>query len=83
MLTLTLPTESKPLAVAKNEVLLVTNADLREPANVKCWPVQQEFEARLQEALITRFGYRARRAHPIRTERGRQRAERRNGMIMA
>lgn len=70
MLTLTLPAGSKPLAVEKNEVLLVTNADLRESANVKCWPVQQQFEARLQEVLITRFGYRAKRAHPIKTDRG-------------
>jgi hypothetical protein len=47
MLTLTLPDARPPLTVAKNEVLLVTNADLRESANVKCWPVQQQFEARL------------------------------------
>ena len=70
MLTLTLPGARPPLTVAKNEVLLVTNADLRESANVKCWPVQQQFEARLAEVLITRFGYRAKRAHPIKTERG-------------
>ncbi len=70
MLTLTLPDVRPPLRAAKNEVLLVTNADLRESANVKCWPVQQQFEARLQEALITRFGYRAKRAHPIKTDRG-------------
>ena len=70
MLTLTLPAASKPLAVDENEVVLVTNADLRESANVKCWPVQQQFEARLQEVLITRFGYRARRAHPVKSDRG-------------
>jgi len=70
MLTLTLPDARPPLTVAKNEVLLVTNADLRESANVKCWPVQQQFEARLAEVLITRFGYRAKRAHPLKTDRG-------------
>ncbi len=70
MLTLTLPDVRPPLTVAKNEVLLVTNADLRESANVKCWPVQQQFEARLSEVLITRFGYRAKRAHPLKTDRG-------------
>jgi hypothetical protein len=70
MLTLTLPDVHPPLTVAKNEVLLVTNADLRESANVKCWPVQQQFEARLAEVLITRFGYRAKRAHPLKTDRG-------------
>jgi len=70
MLTLTLPTESKPLAVAANEVVLVTNADLRESANVKCWPVQEQFEAKLQDVLRARFGYTARRAHPVKSDRG-------------
>ena len=70
MLTLTLPDVRPPLTVAKNEVLLVTNADLRESANIKCWPVQQQFEARLAEVLITRFGFRAKRAHPLKTDRG-------------
>ncbi len=70
MLTLTLPDARPPLTVANNEVLLVTNADLRESANVKCWPVQQQFETRLSEVLITHFGYRAKRAHPLKTDRG-------------
>jgi len=70
MLSLTLPAVRPPLRAAKNEVLLVTNADLRESANVKCWPVQQQFEARLADVLITRFGYRAQRAHPLKTDRG-------------
>ena len=70
MLTLTLPEVRTPVRVAPNEVLLVTNADLRESANTKCWPVQQQFEARLQEVLITRFGTRMRRAHPVKADQG-------------
>ena len=70
MLTLTLPEAPPPARTATNEVLLVTNADLRESANTKCWPVQQKFEARLQEVLITRFGYRMRRAHPVKGDKG-------------
>ena len=70
MLTLTLPETRAPQRVAANEVLLVTNADLRESANTMCWPVQQQFEAKLQEALITRFGTRMRRAHPIKPDKG-------------
>lgn len=63
MLTLTLP-ESKPLIkVGDKEVLLVTNADLRESANIECWPVQSKFETKLEDALASRFGYKARRAH--------------------
>jgi hypothetical protein len=70
MLTLTLPETRPPVRVAKNEVLLVTNADLRESANVNCWPVQQQFEARLTEVLRERFGHSVRRAHPIKPDKG-------------
>ncbi|WP_153110466.1 signal transduction protein [Propionivibrio limicola] len=70
MLTLNLP-ESKPLIKAgANEVLLVTNADLRESANVECWPVQHKFEAKLDHVLSDRFGVRARRAHLYKGDKG-------------
>jgi hypothetical protein len=70
MLKLTLP-ESKPLIKAgNNEVLLVTNADLRESANVECWPVQNKFEAKLQDALSSRFGVTAKRAHLYKGDKG-------------
>jgi hypothetical protein len=70
MLTLTLPELRPPMRLARNEVLLVTNADLRESANVNCWPVQQKFEARLTDVLRERFGYSVRRAHPIKPDKG-------------
>ena len=70
MLTLSLP-EAKPLITAgPNEVLLVTNADLRESANQECWPVQSKFEDKLQQALGSRFGYRAKRAHLFKGDKG-------------
>ncbi len=48
---------------------MVTNADLREPANVTCWPTQKSFEQRL-EAALEKLGYRMRRAHPVNESRG-------------
>ena len=70
MLTLTLP-ECKPLIKAGDqEVLLVTNADLRESANVACWPVEKKFEDKLERALAGRFGLKARRAHPVKDDQG-------------
>ena len=57
-------------AVARNEVLLVTNADLRESADVACWPVQEKFERKLHEVLRAQFGVTLRRAHPIKADRG-------------
>jgi len=35
-----------------NEVILVTSGDLRESANVVCWPAQQELERQLEAALL-------------------------------
>ncbi len=70
MLTLTLPV-SKPLIKAgEKEVLLVTNADLRESANKECWPVQNKFEERLTQALSSRFGFTAKRAHLYKGDKG-------------
>jgi hypothetical protein len=70
MLTLTLPESTPMIKAGKQEVLLVTNADLRESANVECWPVQSKFEAKLEHALSTRFGYKARRAHIYKGNKG-------------
>ena len=70
MLTLTLPQEKPPITAGPNEVLLVTNADLRESANVGCWPVQNAFEGKLGEALQQRFGVRAKRAHLYKGDKG-------------
>ena len=70
MLTLTLP-ESKPMIKAGDkEVLLVTNADLRESANKVCWPVQNKFEEKLTQALSSRFGYATKRAHLYKGDKG-------------
>ncbi|AHG21532.1 signal transduction protein [Chania multitudinisentens RB-25] len=69
MLTLHLPPAPTPIKTQQQEILLVTNADLRESANLACWPVQQAFEEKLQAAL-ERNGYRMLRAHPVDTERG-------------
>ncbi len=70
MLHLTEAPEPAVLSVADDEILLVTNADLRETANIKAWPVAADFEQRLVAALRDRFGKRLRRAHPIDAQRG-------------
>lgn len=63
MLTLNLPPFKPMIKAGDKEVLLVTNADLRESANVECWPVQSKFEGKLEQALASRFGYKLKRAH--------------------
>ena len=70
MLALKLPEPKPALAAAANEVLLVTNADLRESANVQCWPVQEKYEALLSRVLAERFGITAKRAHPVKADKG-------------
>src|SRR5512133_3602942 len=69
MLTLNLPQSRPMIQAGEKEVLLVTNADLRESANVECWPVQNKFEDKLKQALQTRFGTSAKRAHLFKTEK--------------
>jgi len=70
MLTLNLPASPALLTPAQDEILILTNADLRESANVTCWPTQLKYEKLLEEALATRFGLRARRAHPVKADKG-------------
>ena len=70
MLTLTLPASKPMIKAGDQEVLLVTNADLRESANKECWPVQNKFEDKLQQALSSRFGYKAKRAHLFKGDKG-------------
>lgn len=69
MLTFTSPITPELITTQSNEVLLVTNADLREPANLTCWPTQALYEQRLTDALNT-LGYQIKRAHPVDHERG-------------
>ncbi len=50
-------------------VLLVSNGDLRDSANRKCWPAQAAMEKRLAKA-VRLLGGKLVRAHPYRKERG-------------
>ena len=68
MLDLTLPDAPKLLTPAADEVLFVTNADLRESANVTCWPVEVKFEDLLAKALA-KLGKTAVRAHPVKDDK--------------
>jgi hypothetical protein len=66
---LNLPIESARISPADDEVLFVTNADLRESANIACWPVEAKYEDLLAKALA-KMGKKARRAHPVRSHKG-------------
>ena len=66
----TLPAVPALLKPARDEVLFVTNADLRESANVECWTVEAKYEALLEKALASRFGKKLKRAHPIKADKG-------------
>jgi len=46
------------------EAILVTSGDLRESANLMCWPAQEELEAKLTRCF-SREGITLRRAFPI------------------
>ncbi len=62
-LHLKLPEIAKTFIARTNEVLLMTNGDLREVANQTCWPVQEKFENKLQAVLKEKFNYSVKRIH--------------------
>jgi hypothetical protein len=48
-------------------VLLVASGDLRQSANIQCWPEQEKMEKKLIEA-VSSFGYKVQRAHAYKPE---------------
>ena len=49
------------------EIWLVASGDLRESANVQCWPAQAAMEAQLG-AVLAEMGHSLRRGHPVKPE---------------
>ncbi|WP_051777253.1 fucose isomerase [Pseudorhizobium pelagicum] len=50
-------------------IQMVASGDLRESANVQCWPAQQAMEARIAEA-VSAMGHSVCRAHPLKADKG-------------
>lgn len=50
-------------------IILVSSGDLRESANVQCWPAQKAMEDRLTE-VVTNFGHTLERGHPVKADKG-------------
>jgi hypothetical protein len=48
-------------------IQLVASGDLRESANLQCWPAQKEMETRLMN-VVEAMGYKIERAHPLKPE---------------
>jgi len=69
VITQTLPAAPEKISAGKNEILMITNADLRESANLACWPMQEKFEAKLQD-MLSKLGYQMKRAHAVDHQRG-------------
>jgi hypothetical protein len=68
-ITSTPPSTAAPSPVAERTALLVANGDLRESANVNCWPAQAALERGLAAALST-LGWSVERAHAVDEESG-------------
>ncbi len=52
-----------------NEIIIFASGDLRESANVQCWPAQKAMEDRL-EAALAKLGYSVTRGHPYKSDLG-------------
>jgi hypothetical protein len=59
----------RPLPVSGNEVILIASGDLREAANVMCWPAQSAMETGVTAAFAAE-GVTVRRGHPYDPVRG-------------
>ncbi|SDQ86646.1 signal transduction protein [Pseudovibrio sp. Tun.PSC04-5.I4] len=66
---LNLPISPAPITAGPKEILMVTNADLRESANVPCWPVCADYANRLEKELDAQ-GYKLKRAHDFDETKG-------------
>ncbi|PLW76894.1 signal transduction protein [Cohaesibacter celericrescens] len=66
---LKLPEQESAITVGDKEILVVTNADLRESANVPCWPIYQDYSERLEKELAAQ-GFKMKRAHAYDESRG-------------
>lgn len=51
-----------PVRVGERTAVLIANGDLRESANLECWPAQQRLEAALERAF-SELGWNLQRAH--------------------
>ncbi|SFD13297.1 fucose isomerase [Tropicimonas isoalkanivorans] len=49
------------------DIVLVASGDLRESANLQCWPAQAAMEAKLTE-VIEGLGHSLKRAHPVKPQ---------------
>jgi len=58
-----LPKKKNKIEVKEDEVLVLTNGDLRDSANLACWDVQEEFEDKLSRVLFEKMGKKSLRAH--------------------
>lgn len=69
-LTLHIPPTKARLKAGEREIILVTSGDLREGANVKCWPVQERFEQKFVQVLHEKYDYKVVRGHEYTEARG-------------
>ncbi|MFV0322136.1 MAG: signal transduction protein [Alphaproteobacteria bacterium] len=65
-----LPKTPKQISPKSNQVFMLTNGDLRESANVKCWPVAQKYEEKLKTALKDKYGLDLVRIHDVDPKKG-------------
>jgi len=62
-----IPQIEAPIAAAAGEVVLVASGDLRQSANIVCWPAQAAAESAVTKAFAAE-GIKVRRAHPYRED---------------
>lgn len=67
MAAYSIPEIQTPIPAVAGEVLLIASGDLRQSANLLCWPAQAEVERAVIQAFAAE-GLKVRRAHPYRED---------------
>ncbi len=65
-----LPPKREKRHAQKGEIFMLTNGDLRQSANINCWPVQQKYEEKLKTALKTHCDLELVRIHDMDEKKG-------------
>ncbi len=69
MTSYAVPQRLEPPTLEPGVVYTISSGDLRQAANVTCWPTQERLEADLT-AAVEKLGWTVRRGHPFEPEKG-------------
>lgn len=65
-----IPQTPQQISPKEKQIFMLSNGDLRESANINCWPVQKKYEEKLQKTLKEHYGLDLVRIHDFNPKKG-------------